>query len=201
MRRWASGSGFSDMTIPDRNGAVHHDSPASAQRAPHQPAPALSQPVQTAPAIRLERKHPLAIRWMHWINFPVLFTMIWSGILIYWNDSDNTYQHPHQVYRLGLGRLTVFRFFPGWFYKTLHIPYHVTQGLSLHFFFMWVFAINGVAWVLYTWLSGEWHFIVPQRRSLGDAVQVTLVTSICANNSRPKRNTMAGNGSVIRPAR
>jgi hypothetical protein len=25
--------------------------------------------------LRLERKHPLAIRWMHWINFPVLFIM------------------------------------------------------------------------------------------------------------------------------
>ena len=24
-------------------------------------------------ALVLERKHPLAIRWMHWINFPVLF--------------------------------------------------------------------------------------------------------------------------------
>ena len=34
----------------------------------------------------LERKHPLAIRWMHWVNFPVLFTMVWSGLLIYWND-------------------------------------------------------------------------------------------------------------------
>lgn len=45
-------------------------------------------------SIRLERKHPLAIRWMHWINFPILFTMIWSGLLIYWNDSDNAYQHP-----------------------------------------------------------------------------------------------------------
>ena len=36
--------------------------------------------------LRLEKKHPLAIRWMHWINFPVLFTMMWSGLLIYWND-------------------------------------------------------------------------------------------------------------------
>ena len=53
--------------------------------------------------MRLERKHPLAIRWMHWINFPVLFTMIWSGLLIYWNDSDNAYQHPHEVYRVGIG--------------------------------------------------------------------------------------------------
>ena len=36
-------------------------------------------------SIRLAYKHPLAIRWMHWINFPVLFVMIWSGLLIYWN--------------------------------------------------------------------------------------------------------------------
>jgi thiosulfate reductase cytochrome b subunit len=49
------------------------------------------------------------------------------------------------------------------------------MGLSYHLFFMWIFAINGFAWVLYTWLSGEWHLILPQRRSLKDAIRVTLV--------------------------
>ena len=129
----------------------------------------------TAATIRLEKKHPLAIRWMHWINFPVLFTMIWSGLLIYWNDSDNAYRHPHAVYRIGLGKLTLFRFFPDWFYQRLHVPYHVTQGLGYHFFFMWIFALNGVAWVLYTLFSGEWRLLFPQRSSLRDAIQVTLV--------------------------
>jgi thiosulfate reductase cytochrome b subunit len=129
-----------------------------------------------APAsIRVERKHLLAIRWMHWINFPVLFTMIWSGLLIYWNDSDNAYQHPHRVYRIGLGHVTLLRFFPDWFYTRLNVPYHVTQGLGYHFFFMWIFALNGIAYVLYTALSGEWRFMVPERRSLRDAIQVTLV--------------------------
>ena len=33
---------------------------------------------------QLVQKHPLAIRWFHWINFPLLFLMIWSGVLIYW---------------------------------------------------------------------------------------------------------------------
>ena len=50
------------------------------------------------------------------------------------------------MYRLGIGHFTLFRFFPDWFYNWLHVPYHVTMGLSYHFFFMWVFAINGVAW-------------------------------------------------------
>ena len=126
-------------------------------------------------SIRLERKHPLALRWMHWINFPVLFTMIWSGLLIYWNDSDNAYQHPHRVYRVGVGHVTLFRFFPDWFYKALHVPYHVTQGLSYHLFFFWIFALNGLAYVLYTAVSGEWRFLLPQKRSLRDAIQVTLV--------------------------
>jgi thiosulfate reductase cytochrome b subunit len=133
---------------------------------------------KTPPAeatIRLERKHSLAIRWMHWVNFPVLFTMIWSGLLIYWNDSDNAYQHPHAVYRVGVGSLTLVRLFPPWFWKAINAPYRVTEGLGYHFFFMWLFAINGILYVAYLLISGEWRLLVPERRSVKDAIQVTLV--------------------------
>ena len=142
------------------------------------PAP-LTAPVETpaipiSPRIRLDKKHPLAIRWMHWVNFPVLFTMVWSGLLIYWNDSDNAYRHPHAVYRVGVGSFTVFRFFPPWFWKAMNAPYHVTEGLGYHFFFMWIFAINGILYVLFTLISGEWRFVVPDRESLKQAILVTL---------------------------
>ncbi len=125
----------------------------------------------------LEKKHPLAIRWMHWVNFPVLFTMIWSGLLIYWNDSDNAYRHPHEVYRVGVGSLTLFRFFPAWFYSNRwwDVRYKVTEGLGYHFFFMWLFAINGVLYVAYLLWSREWKFMLPTRASLREAIQVTLV--------------------------
>jgi thiosulfate reductase cytochrome b subunit len=135
----------------------------------------MNETVISPATIRLDRKHPLAIRWMHWINFPVLFLMIWSGLLIYWNDSDNAYQHPHAIYRVGIGKFTLVRFFPDWFWKAINAPYHVTQGLGHHFFFMWIFAANGVAYVAFLALSGEWRFLVPQKRSFLDAVQVTLV--------------------------
>ena len=137
-------------------------------------AESIAKPVVSA-GVRLDYKHPLAIRWMHWVNFPVLFTMIWSGLLIYWNDSDNAYKHPHAIYRIGIGNFTLIRFFPEWFYQKLQVPYHVTQGLGYHFFFMWIFALNGIAYVLYMALSGEWRFVIPERRSLRDAIQVTLV--------------------------
>ena len=125
----------------------------------------------------LDRKHPLAIRWMHWVNFPVLFTMIWSGLLIYWNDSDNAFKYAHRVYRVGLGSFTLFRFFPDWVYtnRFWDIRYHVTQGLSYHFLFMWLFAINGIVYVGYLLWSKEWRFMVPEKRSIQDAIRVTLV--------------------------
>jgi thiosulfate reductase cytochrome b subunit len=131
-------------------------------------------PVIAAATIRLEKKHPLAIRWMHWINFPVLFTMIWSGLLIYWGDSDNAYQHPHRVYRIGIGGFTLFRFWPEWVYKLLNAPYRITEGLGWHFVFMWIFAINGILYVTYLTLSGNWRLMVPTMTSWKEAILVTL---------------------------
>jgi thiosulfate reductase cytochrome b subunit len=127
--------------------------------------------------IVLERKHPLAIRWMHWINFPVLFTMIWSGLLIYWNDSIPPYAHSHEVYRVGVGSWTLFRFFPAWFYtnRFWDIRYMPTTGLGYHFFFMWLFGVNGILYVSFLLISKEWKFMVPLKSSLRDAIKVTLV--------------------------
>ncbi len=140
------------------------------------PVPAHAADAGPAEAsIRLERKHLVAIRWMHWINFPVLFTMIWSGILIYWNDSDNAYQHPHRIYRIGIGTFTLIQLFPDWFYNFFHVPYHVTQALGFHTLFLWFFTANGIVYVAYLAWSGEWRFNVPEKSSLKDAVQVTLV--------------------------
>ena len=127
------------------------------------------------PTLRLERKHPLALRWMHWINFPVLTIMIWSGLLIYWGDSTPPYQHAHQVYRIGIGHFTLVRFFPDWFWKLLNAPYQITTGLGYHFLFMWIFALNGIAYVAFLAISGEWRLLVPEPRSVRDAIQVTLV--------------------------
>ncbi len=114
---------------------------------------------------RLEKKHPLAIRWLHWINFPLLFVMIWSGLLIYWSNS---------VYRVGFGEHTLFHFFPQGFFETLGIGHRLAEGMALHFFFMWFFAINGVLYVLYTAISGEWRYLVPNLHSFKEAIQVTL---------------------------
>lgn len=111
------------------------------------------------------KKHPLAIRWFHWINFPILTVMVWSGMLIYWAND---------VYRVGWGDKTILRFFPDSFYKALNIPFRLAEGMSLHFVFMWVFAINGFIYVLYLIFSGEWRYIFPGRKSLKESLIVVL---------------------------
>ena len=46
--------------------------------------------------------------------------------------------------------------------------------MALHFLFMWFFALNGVAYVLYSIVSGERREMVPDRNSLWDAILVLL---------------------------
>jgi thiosulfate reductase cytochrome b subunit len=115
--------------------------------------------------IRIERKHPLAIRWFHWLNFPLLATMIGSGLLIYWAND---------VYRVGIGGWTLIHLFPDWIYRVLHLDHRLAEGMAWHFTFMWLFALNGAAYVLYTLASGEWRYLVPTRESWGEAWQVVL---------------------------
>ncbi len=99
----------------------------------------------------LRLKHLRAIRWFHWINFPLLALMIWSGILIYW---------AYTPYHIG-----PFHFFPEWFVNLFHIKFRLAEGMALHFVFMWLFAVNGFLYVAYTLISGEWRFLVPRSRT------------------------------------
>lgn len=114
---------------------------------------------------RIVPKHSIAVRWFHWINFPVLAVMLWSGLMIYWAND---------VYRIGWGDKTILKFFPNSFYEALNVPYRLADGMAFHFVFMWLFAINGILYVSYTLISGEWKHLVPNRKSFKEAWQVVL---------------------------
>ncbi len=114
---------------------------------------------------KVVKKHPLAIRWFHWINFPVLTIMIWSGLLIYWANS---------VYQIKIGNTVIYKFFPKGLYNALNVPFHLAKGMSFHFAFAWLFIINGILYVAYTAISGEWHYLLPNKKSFKEAWQVLL---------------------------
>jgi len=91
--------------------------------------------------------------------------MIWSGLLIYWANS---------VYKIQVGNVLIYKFFPKGFYEALGIPYHLGKGMSFHFAFAWLFIINGILYVAYTIFSGEWRYLLPNKRSFKEAWQVLL---------------------------
>src|SRR6266478_1078193 len=53
-----------------------------------------SKPTSTLPeqaSVLVVRKHHFLVRWSHWLNVPILFGLILSGISIYW--ASPIYQH------------------------------------------------------------------------------------------------------------
>jgi thiosulfate reductase cytochrome b subunit len=115
---------------------------------------------------------------MHWLNVPLLFGMIWSGLLIYWAND---------IYRLGIGDWTLLHLFPEWLYSTLRLDHRLAQGMSWHFAIMWLLAINGLCYVAYTFISGEWRHLLPNRNSSREAWMVVLHDLRLSKLEPPKR--------------
>ena len=92
---------------------------------------------QSAP----RRVHPLPVRIMHWINVVAIFIMIGSGWKIYNDDI-----------------LFSFLRFP----DAVVIGKWAQYGLQWHFFGMWIFVLNGIAYFCYGIASGRfWRKLFP----------------------------------------
>ncbi len=75
-----------------------------------------------------QRLHPLPVRVMHWTNAVAIFIMIGSGWKIYNDDVLFGFLH-----------------FP----DAVVIGKWAQYGLQWHFFGMWIFVINGLAYLIY----------------------------------------------------
>ncbi len=123
-------------------------------------------PTEVPTAEPLAREHhPRAIRWMHWVNVPLLAIMVWSGLRIYWAND---------VYALSIAGRTVFPFFPESVYGPLGLERKLAKGLAWHFTIGWFFVANGALYVAYLARSGEWRHLVPDRRAARESVEVVL---------------------------
>ena len=87
------------------------------------------------------RLHPVPLRIMHWINALAIFIMIGSGWKIYNDDA-----------------LLSFLRFP----DAIVIGKWAQYGLQWHFFGMWIFVLNGIAYFCYGIVSGRfWQKLFP----------------------------------------
>lgn len=105
--------------------------------------------------VSIIEKHPRIIRWLHWINFPILSLMIWSGILIYWANP-------------------AYLKLPDSFYETLGLDHNLARGMGWHFFLMWIFTVNGCLYVAALLITGQWRELWPDWQSFKEAPRVVL---------------------------
>ncbi len=104
--------------------------------------------------MKIVKKHLLVTRWNHWINFPVLTVMVWSGFLIYW--ANPAY------------------FIPGSWLDAVGWNFQLAKGMAWHFAFGVLFFVNGLCYVIYLIYSKHWHYLLPDRNSFHDGWTVFL---------------------------
>ena len=155
------------------------------------------------------QKHPLAIRWFHWVNFPTILVMVWSGVLILWASDvypTQLYQIGYRIVHLGAEDPKPPRWLkvpdrvilrpelrvmysgdalPAGFppeEKRLEIVtgFRLADGMRWHFALAWLFALNGLAYALYLAISGQWRHLAPRRDSLKEAVKVRSLRPVVA---------------------
>ncbi len=108
---------------------------------------------------RLHPLHPLPLRIIHWINAIAIFIMIGSGWKIYNDDVIFGFLH-----------------FP----DAIVIGKWAQHGLQWHFFGMWIFVLNGLAYLTYGIVTGRFRrklFPITIREILvtvGDALRFRL---------------------------
>ncbi|CAN5670469.1 cytochrome b/b6 domain-containing protein [soil metagenome] len=103
--------------------------------------------------ISVVEKHPLSLRWNHWINFPLLSIMVVSGLAIYWaNDA----------------------YIPGAWLESIGLGGHLGLAMSWHFVFAIFFALNGIAYAFFLVKTRHLRYLAPDRDSFKESIRVAL---------------------------
>ena len=111
-------------------------------------------------------RHPLAVRVTHWVNAVCLLVLVMSGLQIlnahpalYWGEAS-AFDHPFLSFGAGDGPA-----FPSWI--TLPGWQDLASGRSWHFFFAWMFVLNGLGYLGYALSSGRVsRVLTPDRQQL-----------------------------------
>jgi hypothetical protein len=134
------------------------------------------------------RRHHLLVRCSHWLNVPILLSLILSGVSIYW--ASPVYQHkPDPVTGnfdpladLGIWicahvpRLHQYSSPPDWVYNHISLgPGMLAVALRLHWLAKlgaYLFLLNGLVFVIGLAMGGGWRSLLPRRTDLRNAARM-----------------------------
>lgn len=132
---------------------------------------------------RVVVKHHALVRLTHWLNAPILFGLIVSGLSIYW--ASPVFEHPpdrvtHSTDYLADIGIWMVKHVPGLagnphpgalIYDRLGLgTFRLAQALRLHWFFAYLFMINGVLYLVGLGLGGGYRALLPRRSDIGGAL-------------------------------
>jgi thiosulfate reductase cytochrome b subunit len=131
------------------------------------------------------RKHHFLVRWSHWLNVAILLGLIFSGMSIYW--ASPVYQHKPDpqtanvdvVADIGIWicahipELHHYDSPPDWVYNHMSLgPYLLASALRLHWFFAYLFMLNGLVYITGLAIGGGWRALLPRATDLRDAFKM-----------------------------
>ena len=137
------------------------------------------------PGVLVVKRHHILVRWSHWLNVPLLFGLILSGISIYW--ASPIYQHkPDSVTGnfdvaadIGIwicAHVTGQRHYanpPDWIYNHVSLgPRMLAPALRLHWLCAYLFMLNGMVYVAGLVIGGVWRSLLPRRTDVLDALRM-----------------------------
>lgn len=123
------------------------------------------------------KRHHAVVRVTHWVNVVALTIMIGSGLRIF------------NAYPAFARRGETFCCYP---FEHTPIPTAFTFGGWLagarnwHFAMMWVLALNGLVYLSFIYLHGEWRDLVPRRHIVRDAWEMVKFY-VAARKDHPRQ--------------
>jgi thiosulfate reductase cytochrome b subunit len=125
----------------------------------------------------VKRRHHLVVRITHWVNAIALLVMIGSGLRIF-----NAYPafarrgETFCCYPFAGHRIPDWLTFGGW----------LAGARNWHFAMMWVLVINGLVYLGFIYLHGEWRDLVPRRGVVRDAIEMVKFY-VAARRDHPRQ--------------
>jgi len=124
-------------------------------------------------------KHHALVRLSHWLNVPILFAMIVSGLSIYWaspvfvHKADPVTHSRDYLADIGIAMA---RHIPGaevnpsWFYNHFGLGvFNLAGALRWHWLFVYLFFANGILYVVGLLLGGGYRALLPRRSMIAES--------------------------------
>jgi thiosulfate reductase cytochrome b subunit len=112
----------------------------------------------------MAKRHHVVVRVTHWVNVVALTIMVASGLRIF---------NAYPAFAPRGGRFCCYPFERTPIPATLTFGGWLAGARNWHFAMMWALVLNGIVYLAFIYLHGEWRDLVPRRGIIRDSIEMT----------------------------